>query len=120
MGIDKESIRGIFQDKEIFTDDEIKIIKKERNKSGTNSVVLAKLFLLSYDTFYNNLHLLKDFDDYLKKFEKLAEDLRFLIEKYERTEINQYFAEQRIIKRMERESMKELVGLFFLAMEEAY
>lgn len=113
--INIENIKKKFEDKEIFTEEEKKELKKRRNTSGTDSITFAKLFLLSYDTFYNNVHLIEDleFKKLLNGFNKNANRLRILIEDYDTTEINKYFPELKIRCNIDRIKMGVLVGYFF-------
>lgn len=108
--INTSEIKTKFQDKEIFEEKEKTQIKLQRNKAGTNSVIFAKLFLLSYDTFFNNSHVYKiDLD----KFKTKAEKLRSLIEEYDNCEINKYFPEAKIKNEIDRDIMNKLINLFF-------
>ena len=108
-------IQKKFQDSDIFNDDEKKGLKIKRNKSGTDSVIFARLFLLSYDTFYNNLYQIadKEFIEFLDGFKDRANKLRLLIEDYDRIEVNTYFSEMKVRCNIIRKDMGELMGYFF-------
>ena len=113
-----DDIKGIFQEREIFTEDEIKKIKEYRIKSSTDSIVFSKLFLLAYDSFYNNSIKIKG----LEECKYIAEGIREDIEKYDGYYVNNYYVEQKIKKfiRDKRDKMNSLINLFLEGFEENF
>jgi hypothetical protein len=115
--LDVGKIKEDFSDAELFDEKEITRLKKKRIESGTNSINFSQLFLLGYDTFFNNSHLVKDQDinSYLGKFKKIAGNIRNLIEEYGGgKEIGDYFVSQKIKEKVKlhRQIMNEMVILF--------
>jgi len=112
--IEYANLKDKIEDKEIVDDDKREEMKELQKSMGVDSIIFAKLFLMCYDYFYNNLSL---FDD--KKLESLVRSfdvvrLRELLEDYGGgTGFGAGDAKEKIKLLIKREDMTELILLWF-------
>ena len=117
--ISKEQIDKIKEnldeaDFELFQENEIELLKKSREKAGISKIILARLFLVCYDTFRNNLENTKD-----KKVKEMLEfkevsNLRDLLEDYGDGDYSYFIGEKiKDFVKENRDYMEKLINLFF-------
>ena len=120
---DIDSLKSIFENSEIISDEDKKALNLKREKARKNNLVMGDLFLYCFDVLSDYSHLFesedknfeKNIKGYLTDFSKIVGELRELIESYEEGEIGSYFDGERIrdYVRPNREKMSGLVNIFF-------
>jgi len=116
---EKEEIKKAFEDKDIIEDDDMENLKKDKNKSGKENIVLAELFMTCFNYFKGNLYVLENelqnkLGSYLNKFP--VDKLRGLLESYgDGNEWGSHWKEMDIkeIVNKNRRKMEDLISLFF-------
>jgi len=121
-----EKIKSTFEEKDTIEDEDIEKLRKDKIKSGVDSITLGKLFITCYNYLNGSSYLLFDKDDeekqkleeklnqYLNNFQ--IENLRSLIEKYgDGKEFGSYYIGERIkdITNKQRDKLNNLIELFF-------
>jgi hypothetical protein len=119
---DTDSLKSIFEDTEIISDDEKKSLIQKRNKSRKDSIVFGDVFLYCYDTLSECINLFQGEDSlderiktYLSQFSGMTDDLRTLAENYNDSQIESFWDGEMIkdFVRSRREKMNSLIKLFF-------
>ena len=121
---DIDSLKSVFEDSEIISDEDKKMLNQKREKSRTNNLILGQIFLYSFDTLSDYSHLFEIEDNknlrrnvkgYLSDFSKIVSELRELIGNYEEGQIGSYWDAERIkdYVKPNRDKMSGLVNIFF-------
>lgn len=116
----KEDLEEI--EPEIFTDNEIEVLKKTQNSISTDHMKLARLFLTGFDTLKNNiLHIKRNekLTKYLKQFDE-SEVRKILSEYSDGNMFGDHYLELRMKKIVEskRSKMVELINYFMKVLPE--
>lgn len=120
-----DDVRSDLEEKDVIEDDEIKVYLRIRDKSSTDTIAFAKLFLRAYDFFSNNQFLFKSYkakiQTVLNEYPEISQ-LREYLENYgDGCELGAEFEGQKIKELLQgkRDNMNKLVKLFFqILMEE--
>ena len=117
-----EEIKEIIGDKEIIEDEDLEVLKKDKNKAGCDRICLGRIFLKCYDTLRYNLYLLsgkKVIYDKLRDFLNEFEDIEKIKNNFEHykdgEEFGSYYDAENIKAWVSKnkESVDNLIQLFF-------
>ena len=121
---DIDSLKSIFENSEIISDEDKKSLNQKREKSRKNSITLGEVFLFCFDTLSDYSYLFEDeenkdlrkrMEDYMLAFFDIIPSLRVLVEDYEEDDVCSYYDGARIKEYVtsRRERMGKLINLFF-------
>jgi hypothetical protein len=121
---DIDSLKSIFEDGEIISDEEKKVLGKKRNEARKNGIILGELALFCFDTLSDysylfeieeNSGLKKRVEDYLSTFSDIIPKLRELVSDYEEDRVGSWGDGERIKEHviLNREKMSKLTNVFF-------
>ena len=122
---DIDSLKSIFEDSEIISDENKKSLTQKRERARTDNLVLGTLFLFSFDTLSDYSHLFENEDNkklgknvngYLSGFSDVVSKLRELLGDYEEDSIGSYYDGERIkdYVKPNRQKMSSLVNILIL------